>query len=110
MIHNGTSKRRSKLGYKNKKTKTFRAPRLVVQAKDVQKYLGIVHDKAGHVGVGNTRRNCIKEDSLKIWWKGINEDIKKHRRKCPVCIKNGVPPKKSGELQSIVPPKKAFSF
>ena len=45
----------------------IKAPRLVVKAKDVNKFLGIVHDEAGHVGVGNTRRNCIKDDSLKIW-------------------------------------------
>ena len=53
--------------FKNRQEKTYQAPRLVVKAKDVNKFLGIVHDEAGHVGVGNTRRNCIKDDSLKIW-------------------------------------------
>ena len=92
--------------FKDKKTKTLGAPRLVVKAKEMQKYLKIVHDKAGHVGVGNTRRNCIKEDSLKIWWKGINDDIEKYKKNCSICIKCGVTAKKSGELQSNVPPKK----
>ena len=53
--------------FKSRKEKTYSAPRLIVKAKDVNKYLGMVHDDAGHVGVGNTRWNCIKDDSLKIW-------------------------------------------
>ena len=47
---------------------------------------------------------------MKIWWKGINNDVKEYRKKCSICVKSGAPPKKSGELQSIVPPKKASSF
>ena len=27
-------------------------------------------DEAGHMGVTNTRRNWVKEDSLQIWWEG----------------------------------------
>ena len=83
---------------------------MVVKASDVQKMLKKVHDDAGHVGISNTQRNCKKEDSLKIWWKGINEDIKEYKKKYPSCVQSGPPPVKSGELQSIVPPKKAFSF
>lgn len=97
--------------FKNKKATTFGAPRFSISSEgwgntDILKYF----TKAGHVGVGNTRQNCIKEDSMKIWWKGINNDVKEYRKKCSICVKSGAPPKKSGELQSIVPPKKASSF
>ena len=96
--------------FKNRKAKTFSSPRLVIKAKDVKEMLKGVHDEAGHVGVNNTQRNCIRDGSLKIWWKGINVDIREYNKKCPSCIQSGPPPAKSGELQSIVPPKKAFSF
>ena len=50
--------------FKNRKQKIFGAPRLVVEAKDVNKNLNIAHDEAGHVGVRNSYQNCIMEDSL----------------------------------------------
>ena len=90
--------------------KEFGVPRIVVKAEDVQRMLKLVHDRAGHVGIGNTRGNCVKEGSMMIWWKGINNDIRDYNRKCPDCIKAGAIPEKSGELQSIKPPKKAFSY
>ena len=96
--------------FKDRKQMTFAASRRVIKDKEVKEMLKKVHDEAGHMGVSNTQRNCIKEDSLKIWWKGINVDIKEYKNRCPKCIQSGPPPKKSGELQSIEPPKKPFSF
>ena len=72
--------------FKNKKATTFGAPRFSISSEgwgntDILKYF----TKAGHVGVGNTRQNSIKEDSMKIWWKGINEDVKEYRKKVSSC-------------------------
>ena len=52
--------------FADKKKKTFAADRIVVHEKDVSVMLKKVHDEAGHVGIGNTRRNCKKSDSFKI--------------------------------------------
>ena len=52
--------------FADKKKKTFATDRMVVQEKDVSTMLKKVHDEAGHVGIGNTRRNCKKADSFKI--------------------------------------------
>ena len=96
--------------FKDKKKKTFALPRMVVKAQDVKEMLKKVHDEAGHAGISNTQRNTRKPDSYQIWWKGINADIKDYTSKCPKCIQSGPPPEKSGELKSIKPPKKPFSF
>ena len=81
-----------------------------MKSKNVQEVLKKVHDEAGHVGISNTRRNCIRNKSSQIWWPGINVDIKVYNSKCPSCVQSGPPPAKCGELQSIEPPKKPFSF
>ena len=53
--------------FKDKAAREFAQDRMVVQKKDLIDTLKKIHDEAGHTGIGNTRRNCRKEDSLMIW-------------------------------------------
>ena len=51
--------------FKNKKATTFGAPRFSISSEgwgntDILKYF----TKAGHVGMGNTRQNCINENMV----------------------------------------------
>ena len=83
---------------------------MVVKKTELPEMLKKIHDEAGHTGIGNTRRNCTKDQSLNIQQNGKSKDIAEYKSKCRECIKGGPKPNKSDELRSIKPPKKAFSF
>ena len=52
--------------FKDKSKRTFAQDRMVVKKTELPEMLKKIHDEAGHTGIGNTRRNCTKDQSLNI--------------------------------------------